>query len=110
MTEAEWLACEDPMPMLAFAFELMSQRKLRLFAVAAARLVWGLLAGARSREAVETAERFADGEATDDELAAAADAADEAQFEIWQQAGGSNRHPDYPEEWHAALWAVWAAG
>ena len=33
MTEAEWLACEDPEPMSNFAYDKVSERKMRLFAV-----------------------------------------------------------------------------
>src|SRR5262249_62159512 len=64
----------------------------------------------RSREAVEAAERFADGAATLEELAVAEEGADEVQYEIWQRAGGGTRfQTDLPDEWCAALWAKWAA-
>jgi biotin carboxyl carrier protein len=36
MTESEWLACIDPTPMLVFLWGKASERKLRLFACAAA--------------------------------------------------------------------------
>jgi hypothetical protein len=75
MTEAEWLVSTDPTPMLEFLSDKAAERKLRLFAVACCRQVWPLLFDERSRDAVELVELFADGLATQEELARASLAA-----------------------------------
>ena len=59
MTEAEWLACDDPKPMLEFLRGKASDRKLRLFACACVRCYWSHLSDG-SRRAVEVAEREVD--------------------------------------------------
>ena len=70
MTEAKWLACEEPMPMLEFLRGKASDRKLRLFAVACCRCVWEWLPE-YSRKAVEIAECYADKRATRAEMSQA---------------------------------------
>jgi len=62
VTEAEWRACTDPVAMLEHVREQAGDRKLRLFAVACCRHNWDALAQDSSRDAVEAAEQFADGE------------------------------------------------
>ena len=71
MTEAEWDACADPQPMLKFLRGKATERKSRLFACACCRSIWHLLTETRGRDAVEVAERYADGLASDGELAKA---------------------------------------
>ena len=57
MTEAEWLACEDPQRMLYSLRESLSARKLRLFAVACAGQVRRLLSDQRGQAALAFAEK-----------------------------------------------------
>ena len=54
---------------------ILDDKTLRLLACKCVREVWHLLTDERSRRAVEVAEKYAVGEATDEELAAASDAA-----------------------------------
>lgn len=60
MTEAEWLTCTAPRPMLEFLRGWGSDRKLRLFALACCHGVWDHITDERSRAAVEFAERNAE--------------------------------------------------
>ncbi len=64
MTEAEWLACEEPtlLTHLERGGAATRDRKFWLFAVESCRRVWGLIRQACCRRAVGEAERFADGE------------------------------------------------
>jgi hypothetical protein len=75
MTEAKWLGCNEPVPMLEYLRGRVSERKVRLFACGCCRRVWDRLADERSREAVRAAEAFADGAVTDQQLQGAEDEA-----------------------------------
>src|SRR5688572_29248735 len=75
---AAWAACENPEWMLwaLKACDLWDDRQGRLWAcwcvrdtpLSDGRKVWDLLTDERSRQAVEVAERFAEGQATEKEL------------------------------------------
>jgi hypothetical protein len=85
MTEAEWLGCANAGPMLGFLRGKVSERKLLLFAVAAWRHNYEQYLPANltetsadpGRNAMEVAERYADGLASAEEIEAAARKADD---------------------------------
>ena len=64
MTEAEWLACEDPQPMLRSVRGRISNRKLRLLIAGCCRLRWYAPGGQDVEKIVTSVESFADGEIT----------------------------------------------
>src|SRR5690242_19583883 len=79
MTEQDWWALTDPGTRLSAFPRPVSRRKDRLFAVGCCYHIWGILEDKRSRRAVRVAEQYADGEASEEQLAAAhADAGDAA--------------------------------
>src|SRR5262245_61283939 len=69
MTESDWLSCNDPKKMLEFlqASGRATVRKLLLYVCASTRLVWEHLQPDLMQEAVEAAERCADGAAWEGE-------------------------------------------
>ncbi|HEY7153886.1 MAG TPA: hypothetical protein VH575_07985 [Gemmataceae bacterium] len=68
MTESEWRECVDPWRMLADLGERAGARKKRLFACACVRRIRPLLADKRLRQALRLAERFADEQATPEQM------------------------------------------
>ncbi len=61
MTEEGWLNCFDVKRMLEYVPYRFSKRKWRLLGVAFCRRIWHLLTDERSKQAVEAAEKWADG-------------------------------------------------
>ncbi len=82
MTEAEWLACKEPFPMLDALRNEARDRRLRLFSTGCCRRLWHRLPDDRCRTALETCERYADGAASKAELTDARIAATAASFEF----------------------------
>lgn len=73
MTEAEWLACNDPRPMLKFLRAKAGDRKIRLFAAACCRRAWHHIKNEQRRHAVVVAEQYAEGTVGEDDLTKALD-------------------------------------
>jgi hypothetical protein len=71
MTEAEWLTCDNPARMFLCQRAMASHRKLRLFAVACWLGPFSPVYEERCRRLIDLAERYADGQAGEAELAAA---------------------------------------
>src|SRR5690242_20150103 len=69
MTEAEWLKCGPPGPMLDYILPNASARKARLWGCGYMRGIWDRLKGREgSRQGVEVSERYADGKVSLTEL------------------------------------------
>jgi hypothetical protein len=67
MTEAEWQVCTQPEAMLWFVQEQVSPRKTRLFAVACCRRIWQILKDKEWQDALDVAERLAEGQLNDEQ-------------------------------------------
>jgi hypothetical protein len=84
MTEAEWLACDEPHSLLA---NLSNARRLRLFGCAVCRRMWALMLD-DCRAAVETSEAYADGLISEERLDLISAAAEEAWEDIITEPDG----------------------
>ncbi|HEV3078366.1 MAG TPA: hypothetical protein VGY66_01245 [Gemmataceae bacterium] len=87
MTEAEWLRCGDPQKMIVYLRRQRrsgNARRWRLFACACCRRIGPLLDDERSRQAVEVAERYADGLASRAEREVAGRASGEVSAVRWR--------------------------
>jgi hypothetical protein len=119
MTEAQWRTCTSPEAILNFLTAKASPRKLRLYAVGCCRRIWQYLDDDRCRHAVDMAQRFADGRATEAELFAAGQGvvsvarvwgepgslASRSQSSLGGAAWSATRMP----AWYAAWDAAWDA-
>jgi hypothetical protein len=85
MTETEWQTCCDPQAMLDFlrSSGKLSERKASLFACAVVRRVYHLLADERSENAIEAAERQADGSLSAQEFEAIRQTMDRAGWDAF---------------------------
>jgi len=84
-----WVVCRG---------DVLSDRVMRLFAVWCARQVQHLMTDKRSLDAIDVAERFANGQATQAELEAARDAA----WAAWAAAWAAARDAAWAAAWDAA--------
>ena len=113
MTEAEWLTA-DLSNLYAHVRRSarrtgLPHRKFRLFGCACCRLIWSRLSDERSRQVIETAERFADGGAKKSELARADRAAAEVAvaLKLPREPKGLIAKGKHPPQLAAEM-AVWA--
>lgn len=84
MTEQEWLTCTNPaiLELCLSKTGRLSNRKSRLFGCACVREVWTDLPNDTLRDATITCEKFADGDATTDELSIAMERADSTYYGV----------------------------
>src|SRR5262249_44344144 len=111
VTEAEWLTCIDPWPMLAFLRRKVCDRKSRLFAVGCCQRIWHLLDGETWRKAADVAKRLPDGGVSDEEyIAVFSQVCDEYEEfgvdPLYEEYGDYGEKPDseqatQPEQAHA---------
>jgi hypothetical protein len=95
VTEEEWLACaDDPCRLLYPLRQRANDLKFRLFALAQCHRARDRMPDERSRRAVDVAGRYAEGRATEDELARANEAAWQAYAESRRPHAWAGDRPD----------------
>jgi hypothetical protein len=109
LTPAAWAACSDPGIMLHAVRGKADEQALRLFGCACVREVFSLLIDPRSRQAVEVAEAFALGRATEEALTAAAKEASAAELAVPHAARFAAWATTKPDAWVAAWDSSWDA-
>src|SRR5262245_7692261 len=87
MTEADWLACQDPASMLSHLGGVASERKLRLFSCACCHRAWGTVTDKRLGQALDALERYADGGATEKQRIEAGKLSEAVRREFYEEAG-----------------------
>ena len=100
MTEDEWLASAEPGTMLSFVRGRSSVRKLRLFAVACCRKIWGIYRGKLSCRGVVLAERLADGLPVEEDLPRFLD---DLHYEGFKEIDGHRQEKENRIRWHLVL-------
>jgi hypothetical protein len=103
MTEDEWLACDEPVRLLSHLNRPAGDRKLLLYGVACCRAHEHLLQSDASRNAVDWAERFADGEVQRDDEYDRLDWASEGAAFRCEQSKTREDSPDWMDEVEVAL-------
>jgi hypothetical protein len=91
MDEARWLGCTDLQALLTFLRGRVSERKLRLFAIACCRRLDRLVISPEARAALEVAERFAEGQASPRDLRLARRAVRRRSYEWFVRAAAEHR-------------------
>jgi len=111
MTEAEWATSTDAHRMLRRCRRIIryDPRKGFLFAVACGFRIWHLLADQRSRHAVETAAKYADGLASWAQLGAAEQAASAAHNDAFRAKGKLGACAEWAAQFAANFDAWFAA-
>ena len=111
MTEADWLACTDPMHLVRLSRDEASDRKLRLVACAYCRSVWRFM-GKASRKAVVLGEQMADAPVKESQRQAVVRAAIEAVCRFEETGGTSFLAADMAyrvpcnDGWYAVEWTM----
>src|SRR5262249_48237274 len=88
MTEDEWLASEDPAPMLQLVSETAGARRLRLVGAARCRRIWDVMHDERSRAIVESSEAHAEGTLSWERLQSAYEPAERAYYDAYHRIAG----------------------
>jgi hypothetical protein len=108
MTARRWLECTEPQVMLEVLqerFSGVSPRKLRLFACACCRRIEHLMYSEAVRDALDAAERFADGLVSEAELQQRREAAHQIESpHLLNQVRRSVGYAGIPSAWEAVKW------